>query len=120
MAYQYRVVLGGGTGPLAWLPQHASHVQDWSIILPSLHSPGGQEGELEEVVARTTEGRLSILLEGRAATGRSSILKQVALDWSRGAAYCQVTVHFWVLPDYCQVGTDQFKVLATHYQLLTD
>ena len=44
---------------------------------------------MQELLGATLDSRASILLEGKPASGRSSILRQIALDWSRGATYLQ-------------------------------
>ena len=89
VAYQYRVLLGVVRPALPWLPPIQSHIQDWSLNLPSDYALAGKEGGVKDLLGATLDSRASILLEGKPASGRSSVLRQIALDWSRGATYLQ-------------------------------
>ena len=89
VAYQYRVLHGVVCPSLPWLPPIQSHIQDWTLNLPSDYALAGKEGGVQELLGATLDSRASILLEGKPASGRSSILRQIALDWSRGATYLQ-------------------------------
>ena len=76
MAYQHRAT--AAPSPLPWLPLPPAHLRDWALSL-----------ELEEVLGEG--GRRAVLVEGGQASGRSSLLAQLAVDWGRGATYLQVT-----------------------------
>ena len=89
VAYQYRVLLETRCSSLPWLPPLQSQIQDWSVHLPSDYALAGKEGGVRDLFTSTNDCRASILLEGKPASGRSSVLRQIALDWSRGATYLQ-------------------------------
>ena len=50
VAYQYRVLHGVVCPSLPWLPSIQSHIQDWTLNLPSDYALAGKEGGVQELI----------------------------------------------------------------------
>ena len=85
LRYHYRVCLQLASPALPWLTSLSSSIADWD-----LRGEEGQEVVLSQLLAsQSSHSRVSVLLEGGSSTGKTSLLRQVCLDWGRGAAYLQ-------------------------------
>ena len=82
--YHYRVCLQLASPQLPWLCSVSSSVTDWS-----LRAEAGGQIVLPELLVSQADSRLAVLLEGGSSTGKTSLLKQLCLDWGRGASYLQ-------------------------------
>ena len=85
LRYDYRVRLGGERQVLPWLPPLTSSIDDWEVFLEREQ----REEALTDLFIRQADKRFSVLLTGRPSTGKTSLMKQLCLDWARGAAYLQ-------------------------------
>ena len=84
LRYHYRACLDLTSPALPWLTSVTSSIADWS-----LRGEEGGERELTDLLVSQADRRVSLLLEGGGSTGKTSLLKQICLDWGRGAAYLQ-------------------------------
>ena len=82
--YHHRVWLDADSPALPWLSPLTSSISDWA-----LRGEAGGQVVLTELLVSQADTRLSILLEGGCSTGKTSLLKQICLDWGRGASYLQ-------------------------------
>ena len=112
--YHYRVWFDVGSPALPWLSPVTSSISDWSLR----GEAGGQE-VLTELLVSQADTRVSIVLEGGCSTGKTSLLKQICLDWGRGASYLQ-HFHLVIFLD-CQhfpEETDLDKHIMKTYRML--
>ena len=101
--YHYRVCLDLGRPVLPWLTSLSSSIGDWDLR----DLRGDQAGQLElpELLVSLADRRVSLLLEGGGSSGKTSFLRQICLDWGRGASYLQ-HFHLVILLD-CQQLTEE-------------
>ena len=94
-------MLGGDKPVIPWLSSLKSSIDDWEV-----EGRGGDSSEdvLTELFIREADRRVSVLVEGGPATGKTSLVKQLCLDWGRGASYLQ-HFHLVLLVD-CQHFSD--------------
>lgn len=116
LRYHYRVVLGTENPCLPWFGSVKSSVDDWSLATES-----GEEESLPDIFSKYSDKRLTLLLEGGTSKGKTSLLRQVCLDWGRGASYLQ-HFHLVILLDCHQLelrdGADLDKYLAKSYKII--
>ena len=116
LRYHYRVVLGTENPCLPWFGSVKSSIDDWSLATES-----GEEESLPDIFSKYSDKRLTLLLEGGTSKGKTSLLRQVCLDWGRGASYLQ-HFHLVILLDCHQLelrdGADLDKYLAKSYKII--
>ena len=116
LKYHYRVVLWIESPCLPWLGGVQSSVEDWCLV-----SETGDEESLPELLSKYADQRLTLLLEAGSCKGKTSLLRQVCLDWGRGASYLQ-HFHLVILLDCHQLelrdGADLDKYLAKAYKII--
>ena len=98
--YHYRVCLDLATPVLPWLASLTSSIGDWAV-----RTEGGGEVVLSDLLVSWADRRVSVLVEGGGSTGKTNILRQICLDWGRGAGYLQ-HFHLVILLD-CQTITEE-------------
>ena len=77
--------LGGERQVLPWLAPLRSSIEDWAVVQEKEET----EEILTDLLIRQADRRVSVLLTGSPSTGKTSLVKQLCLDWARGAAYLQ-------------------------------
>ena len=108
-------MLGGDKYKIPWLQPYRSTIDDWDIVNGGTNT----EETLVDVFTKSSDERMSMLIEADSCKGKTSLLHQVCLDWGRGASYLQ---HFHLvvfidcnhLPDY----NDFDKILTKTYRIL--
>ena len=136
MKYTYRVMLGGDKQPIPWLAINKSHIEDWEIQFQNDYAEVSRNDEdITDLFIKCADERISILLgeftkmlviysalptvsEGVLGTGKSSFLKQIALDWGRGAAYLQHFNLVLLLDCSTFVGQDFDKQITKAYKIM--
>ena len=98
--YHYRVCLDLASPVLPWLTSVSSSIGDWA-----LRADQGCHVELPDLLVSQADRRVSVLVEGGASSGKTSLLRQICLDWGRGASYLQ-HFHLVLLLD-CQQLTEE-------------
>ena len=111
--YHYRVCLDLASPVLPWLTSVSSSVGDWD-----LRADQGGQVELPDLLVSQADRRVSVLVEGGSSSGKTSFLRQICLDWGRGASYLQ-QFHLVLLLDCEQLTeeTDLDKHIIKTYRM---
>ena len=72
---------------LPWIRHCKSNIDDWDVIHNS--DDGDMEESVSDLFTKYSDERVTILMEGGPSTGKTSLMRQVCLDWGRSASYLQ-------------------------------